>query len=141
MTEASTEQLAQLIDKRHRCLVQLRETGRRQSELIATGEIGPLLRLLSSKNQLIVALQSIEKQLAPFHDQDPEQRRWSSPAARQRCAAQVEECRQLLDEVMRLERENEKQMITRRDQVAQQLQSAQLASTARAAYQAHSHGR
>jgi len=133
----STTKLADLIDKRHRCLLQLRDLGHKQGELIAAGEMGPLLRLIAAKNQLIAALQSIEQALAPYHDQDPEQRDWASSAARAHCADQVNTCQQLLEEVMELERRNEQSMIERRDQVATQLQAAQAAGAARGAYQAH----
>jgi len=134
--QLTTDKLADLISKRHRCLLQMRDLGHKQAELIAKGDMAPLLRLLGAKNQLIVAVQAIEQELAPFHKQDPEDRTWSTEEARVKCAEQAAQCRQLLDEVMLLEQQNEKQMTLRRDQVASQLQSAQAASTARGAYQA-----
>ena len=72
MDDQSTERLAALISQRRERLTQLRDVGRRQSELIAAGEISALLRLLSAKQQLIVALQEMERQLEPFHQQDPD---------------------------------------------------------------------
>jgi len=131
-----TDKLANLISKRHRCLLQLRDLGYMQADLIAKGDMPPLLRLLGAKNQLIVAMQAIEQELNPFHRQNPEDRNWSTQEARSKCADQADECRKLLDEVMQLEQDNEKQMTLRRDQVASQLQAAQAASTARGAYQA-----
>jgi len=133
----STDKLADLVDKRHRCLLQLRDLGGKQSEMIAAGEMGPLLRLIGTKNQLIAALQTIEKELTPFHAEDPDSRAWPTPAARAQCAEQAGKCQHLLAELMELERQNERSMIARRDQVATQLQSAQAASTARGAYQQH----
>ncbi|WP_197530629.1 flagellar export chaperone FlgN [Bythopirellula polymerisocia] len=137
MTNLSTDKLADLVAKRHSCLVQLHKLGVRQSEYIATGEISLLLRLLSVKNQLIVALQSIEQQLAPFHDQNPEMRQWDSAEARENCSRQAAECKKLLDQVMGLECENEKKMTQRRDQIAQQLRTSQASASARRAYHAH----
>ena len=136
MTQLSTENLADLIAKRHTCLLQLRDLGRKQSELISTGEMTSLLRLLSAKNQVIVAIQAIEQELKPYHAQDPELRQWHSAQSRAECAKLAEQCRQLLAEVMQLEKENEQQMTVRRDEVAGQLQVAQAANTARGAYQA-----
>jgi len=133
----TTTDLADFIDKRHRCLLQLRDLGRKQAEWITAGEMGSLLRLIAAKNQLIAALQSIEQGLAPYHAQDPERRNWSTPEARAQCAQQAKACQQLLSEVMELERQNEQNMIARRDQVAAQLQTAQAAGAARGAYQAH----
>ena len=134
MIDLSTTALAELISKRHACLAQLRAIGLKQAELIATSETGALLRLLTGKQQLIAALQSLEHQLQPFGDQEPDARQWPSLEARQACAAQAAECRQLLEEVMRLEQENEKQMTLRRNDVAAQLQNATAASRARGAY-------
>jgi hypothetical protein len=136
VTNLTSDKLAELISQRHTCLVQLHKLGVKQSELVSSGEIGSLLRLLSVKNQLIVALQAIEQQLGPFHDQDPEARVWPNSAARERCARQATECQTLLKEIMQMERDNEQKMTERRDQVASQLQAAQSATTARRAYQA-----
>ncbi len=136
VTELTTEKLADLISKRHTCFVQLRDLGRKQAELIAHGDMGPLLRLLSAKNQLIVAVQAIEQELNPYHAQDPEQRSWSSEHTRVECGKQAAQCRELLEEVMQMEQQNEQRMTLRRDQVASRLQAAQAASTARGAYQA-----
>ena len=137
MTTPSTENLADLIDKRYRCLTQLRDLGKKQSELIQAGDMTPLLRLITAKNQLIAALQSIEQGLAPYHNQDPDARVWHSDEAKVRSKQLAAACQQLLDEVMNLERQNEQEMIARRDQVASQLQAAQAAGNARGAYQAH----
>lgn len=135
MSQNTTEKLAKLVTQRRQCLVQMRDLGRKQSELIATGDMGPLLRLLSAKQQLITALQTIERELSPFHEDDPESRDWSSPESRTRCARQAADCRQLLSEVMQLEKQNEQQITVRRDEVASQLQTAHAASLARGAYQ------
>ncbi len=140
MTELTSETLADLIAKRRHCLAKLRDLGLKQSELIASGEMGALLRSLSAKNQWIVAVQTIEKELAPYHEQDPSERVWASEAQRSQCANQAAECKDLLDEIMQLERQNELKMTERRDQVANQLQVAHAAGAVRTAYQAQQRG-
>lgn len=136
MINLTGDKLAELIAQRHACLSQMHKLGVKQSELVTSGEVGALLRLLSVKNQLIGVLQTIEQQLAPFHTQDPETRNWSSPTARECCGKQVAECQVLLDQIMQMERDNEQKMTERRDFVASQLQAAQSAGAARRAYQA-----
>lgn len=136
VTELNSETLADLIAKRRHCLANLRDLGLKQSELIAAGEMGALLRSLSAKNQWIVAVQTIERELSPYHEQDPSERVWASEAQRSQCAGQAAECKNLLDEIMQLERRNEQKMTERRDQVASQLQTAHAAGTVRTAYQA-----
>lgn len=134
-TDLATTRLADLIAKRRRCLEQLRDLGRRQADLIAAANMADLMRLLSAKQQLILALQALEKELAPFHDEDPDGRRWASPAARAACAADAEACRQLLQEVVSLEQAGERQMTIRRDEAATQLRAVHAAGRVRAAYE------
>jgi len=136
MSNLTTDKLADLIGKRLACLKQLCAIGRKQSELIAADKIGDLLRLISTKQRLILALQAIERELNPFHAQHPESRVWSSPQARQQCAAQAEACQALLAEVMKLEQANEQQMTVRRDQIGGQLNAAASANKVHGAYQA-----
>lgn len=135
MIDSSTERLAELIDKRHRCLLSLHELSSKQSGMIASGDMPALLRSFSAKNQWIVALQAIESELNPFHQQDPGKRSWRSETERQKCAERAAQCTQLLKELMQLERDNEKEMTQRRDQVAAQLQTVQTTTAARHAYQ------
>lgn len=136
-SDLSTDNLADLIARRHACLKQLHAIGVKQAELIAASDMTSLLRLVAGKQQLIAALQAIEHRLQPFHQQQPDDRQWSSASARAACAQQAAECRQMLDAVMQLEQANEAEMARRRDDVAQQLQSAETAARARGAYQAH----
>ena len=137
MHDCSTTVLAQLISKRRKCFEQLRDLGRKQFELIAAGANGDLLRLLSAKQQLLAALELLERELAPFRDQPPESRVWASPEARARCAADAETCRQLMEEVVQMEQAGEREMTIRRDDVARQLRSVAEGSRVRDAYLAN----
>ena len=137
VTDSSSTTLADLMVKRRKCLTQLRDLGARQALLIAAGEMSDLLRLASAKQQLIVALQAVERQLAPFQDQDPESRAWESAEIRSRCAADADACRQLIEEVIAMEQDGERQMATRRDELANQLRSVASGGRVREAYGAN----
>lgn len=137
MPELSTTVLAGLMSKRRKCLEQLRELGRRQAQYIAGGEMTELLRLVAAKEQLIVAMQAIERQLAPFQAETADSRDWDSAAAREQCAADAEACRALLQEVMAMERAGEEQVTQRRDAVSQQLRVAAQGGRVREAYGAN----
>jgi hypothetical protein len=136
MHEQPTNLLASLISQRRQCLAQLRDLGLRQAQLIAMGDMQSLVRLVGAKQQLIVALQSLETRLAPFHDEDPDSRHWESPEARAACASDAAACRELIQEVMAMEQDGERQMTARRDAVAAQLRSAAAGGRVREAYQA-----
>jgi hypothetical protein len=135
MINHTTTRLAELIAKRRRCLEQLLELGKRQADLIAVGNMADLMRLLATKQQLIAAVQTLEKELAPYHEDDPDRRSWASAQERARCAADAEHCRRLIKEVMTLEQAGERQMTMRRDDAATQLRTVHAAGRVRTAYE------
>jgi hypothetical protein len=134
MQTFETDILADLIRAKRECLLQVRDMGRKQLELIDKGEMTALLDLLAIKQRSIAQLQRIEKTLDPFRRQDPEKRKWSAPEIRAACAEQIEQCDILLAEVIKNEKYCETALIRRREEAAKQLQGAHLAGYARDAY-------
>jgi FlgN protein len=132
----STEQLAALISEKHDVLVQLRAVGIRQSDLVTSGEIAALLKVLSTKQHLITRLQELERELRPYYAGDPDKRAWRTADERARCAKQAAECNAMLEEIVRLEKLGAEKMNERKNEVAQQLQQVHAAAHVRNAYQA-----
>jgi hypothetical protein len=130
----NTALLAELVDRKHACLVQLRDLGRRQSDLIDSGDLASLVKVLSGKQHLISLLQNIERELTVFRGEDPDARRWASPAMRANCADRSSACQQLLDEIVELEKSSGARLSTRRDEAAVLLQGAHSVQQARSAY-------
>jgi hypothetical protein len=137
----TTDQLAELIRCKHQVLLQLRDLGQRQAELVAAGDTGSLLKLLAVKQRLIAAIQALERDLAPYYEEDPEQRSWPTADSRQRCAQQAAECNALLQEIVRLEKASAEAMTVRRNEVAEQLHQVHAAAHVRSAYEAQRHTR
>ncbi|MCX7426539.1 MAG: hypothetical protein NTW96_13065 [Planctomycetia bacterium] len=131
-----TNELAALVERKHACLCRLREMGARQLELVRGGEMTALLDVLAAKQRLIGELQQIERALDPFRGEDADARHWPTPDERRRCAERLAECQSLLAEIVRGEKEGESELVRRRDEAAQQLQGAHVASQARGAYHA-----
>ena len=129
-----TDLLASFIGKKHDVLEQLRQLSRRQMDLIGEGDMTGLLSVLNVKQNLLVALQAVERDLDPFRQQDPDQRPWRTVADRQRCRQVSDRCDALLQEVMLIEKQSEAALRHRRDAVAHRLQGMHSASHARAAY-------
>lgn len=134
MTQLATDILAELIERKHRCLVQLRDAGRRQLELIEAGEMTALLDLLATKQGMLLALRKVERAMDPFRDQDPQARRWRSPEHRARCGEMLRECETLLGDIVTCEKYCEAALQQRRDATAVQLQGVQHAGRACGAY-------
>jgi hypothetical protein len=136
MTTLSTSLLADVIRRKRDVLVQLCDVGRRQKEIVDGGETGALLQLLAAKQKMIAVLQQVERELAPFHAEDPEVRVWAKAEERARCAQQADECNRLLEEIVALERHSADRMAVRRNDVAAQLRQVFAAGQARDAYEA-----
>ena len=131
-----TDKLFELIRKKHEVLVQLRDMGLRQSELVKRGELTGLLKLLGAKQHVIVGIQELECELKPYYAENADARVWRSPADRAQCAQLANECNSLLEQVVKLERNGAEQMDARRNDVAAQLNQAHAASHVRNAYSA-----
>jgi flagellar biosynthesis/type III secretory pathway chaperone len=129
-----TEKLARLIAQKLQLLELLARLTHAQASLIEEGDMTRLLPVLGAKQKLIVQLQQLEGELNPFRNEDPDTRRWSSPANREACRQNAARCEALLAEIMQIERAGESEMIRRRDAVAEQLQTMHSAHDASAAY-------
>ena len=134
MSVLESDQLAELIGRKHTCLGELREIGQRQLQLVRGGEMSSLLGVLAVKQRLIERLQSIERELDPFRTQSPESRCWRSEIHRQRCAKEVKLCEELFAEILRVEKQGETELVQRRDETAKRLDSAHRAGMTRGAY-------
>jgi hypothetical protein len=132
----STEQLANLIDRKHRILVQLRDVGRRQMEFVAGRDTASLIKLLAVKQSLIGGLQAVESELAPYSAEDPDRREWKDAEARATCAGRAADCNAMLREIVSLEKQGVDQLTVHRNEIAEQLQSVHAAADVRHAYQA-----
>jgi len=128
------EQLAALVAAKLHVLKVLVQLSQRQIDLIEAGEINTLIKLLAAKQTVMRQLQTIERELVPFRGDDPEQRRWASPAQRAACQAQSQCANNLLAEAMELEQRAERAMLRRRDAAAAALLAVQSAADARGAY-------
>jgi hypothetical protein len=132
----STERLIELIGAKHQVLLELRELGRRQVDVVASGDTTSLLKLLAVKQQLIASLQGLERELSPYYAENPERRSWRSPAERANCAKQASDCNELLREIVGMEKSSAERMATRRNEVAEQLHHIHAAAQVRNAYEA-----
>ena len=133
-TNIDTNILAALIQKKHECLGQLCALGRQQKELIDAADMTSLLDVLAVKQRVLLELQRMEQLTTPYRNQTPEERQWSSPELRERCARQLQECEQLFQEIVRQEQESEQELIQRRDEAARQIECFQQTRQVSVAY-------
>jgi hypothetical protein len=137
MALPSTTVLAELLGRKHDCLVQLHALGLRKQEMIDVGAVGAnLFGILGETQGLIEQLQQLERNLDPFRGDDPARRVWSSEAERTRCSALSERSARLLDEVLRRDAHCEEILRRRSEETAAQLALMNSGVVARGAYAA-----
>lgn len=134
MTSLDTDILSELIERKHGLLVQLRDLGRRQLQLIEANDLTQLLKLLASKQKLLTELQGVERHLDPFRLQDPEARVWRAAEDRDRCAQLAAQCEAVRADIVQTEKASETRLTFRRDEAASRLQGVHQASQIRHAY-------
>ena len=126
--------LASAIARKAQLLDLLRRLGEAQLSLVVAGDMSRLMQVLGSKDSLLQQLQHVERELDPFRDEDPDQRKWDSPELRQACRQDAERCVALLGEIVSLEKQAEAEMMRRRDATAAQLQGMYGSQEAQGAY-------
>ncbi len=129
-----TDVLTRWIGQKLAILEQVRDLARRQSTLIAAGDIQRLLSILSAKQTLLNELQQVERELEPFRQQDPETRRWRGPTAREQCRQLAALCELTLRDIVQIEHQDEVDLRQRRDAAAIQLQESHDTAEATRAY-------
>ena len=132
MNRLETDELAELIIRKHQVLNNVRELSRRQADVI--GETNQLLTLLNAKQTLLAELQKIEQQLDRFRGQDPDSRVWRTQEERLRIRKIAENCNSLLQETLLLEKQSESLLTSHRNETAVRLEGAHSATLARKAY-------
>lgn len=134
MIVLDTEQLAELIANKRKCLLELREMVSRQEHCIEQGEMSTLIKVLGAKQMLINRLGQLERAMDPFRAEDPEARVWRSPEERTACRKNSQECDAILGEILERERQCESTLQVRREETARQLQGSHESAMTRQAY-------
>ncbi|MBI1899728.1 MAG: hypothetical protein HYS13_01280 [Planctomycetia bacterium] len=136
MPNLDTDTLAALIERRHRCLVQLCELGELQAAAIGRDDMSELLAVLDQKQRRWRQWREIEDLLGPFRGQAPESRAWRDPQKRETSRRLQEDCEKLLEQIARLEEKCDADLRARRTELAGVLREMHSAALVRAAYSA-----
>ncbi|QDT02734.1 FlgN protein [Rubripirellula lacrimiformis] len=115
------DELTSLVQQRFEALMELLDMGQLQITAINENRMTDLMRILSDKQPAIARLTEIARQLATAVDDDPEQRRWSSDAARQHCRTMQQQCELMHQELLAIEADCETRLTETRDSVQEKL--------------------
>ena len=138
MATCNTDQLLILVTRRHDALVQLRDLGRLQLQLVSEESLTDLLKVLAAKQRLLGDLVPLERALDAYRDDLPERRQWTLAADRQRCAKLIEVSRAMLAEIVANEQQSEALLTQHRDEIGRRLNGAHAIQQAQGAYVADS---
>lgn len=130
----TTDRLAELLESKHRVLRELHQLTCRQRAFIAEDAMPKLLNVLAAKQQRMLELQQLERDLAPFRQEDPELRVWRSPEQRRQSQEVAAACERLVAELVAWERESEATLRNRQEEIGTRLRGMHVATQAHAAY-------
>lgn len=133
----STDKLYQLCEQRLHVLQQIRALTLQQYDQVHTLETDQLLSLLAQKQHLLDEIQSIQAQLIPYQQEDPDSRRWSSKERRAQCREWMEQGQGILKDLVALEAASIEALSQQRDGVASELQLYRSSQEVRSAYDSH----
>ena len=136
MSTLSTTLLTDLIRRKHDVLVELCAVGRRQREIVERGETTALLELLAAKQTMIALLQQVERDLAPFHAENPDQRIWAPPTIASNVPSRPPSATDCSPRSSSSNAHSAERLTVRRNDVAAQLRQVYAAGQARDAYEA-----
>jgi hypothetical protein len=129
-----TKKLQELGSLKLHLLRSARELSIQQFEVMQSDDVSTLLTVLSRKSELLDTLRTLQKDLDPYREQQPEDRHWDSEEERLACRKTFEEIDRLLEELTQMDNQALEQMTKQRDAMASQI--AQFA-TAEAVHNAY----
>ncbi len=138
MDELTTDHLLELIERKLHLLSVIKQMSVQQTELIRCDEVESLLALLARKNEAMDGLQRVQKQLAPFQSQNADSRIWKSESDRRQCREMVQQCEQLLADLISLENMAVRTLSDERAVIGDQLRMMQSAHSIHKAYEQNS---
>ncbi|MDR1385157.1 MAG: hypothetical protein LBJ67_15105 [Planctomycetaceae bacterium] len=129
-----TKRFFQLVRKKHEWLIRIRECSRRQLQYVGEENLGALLELLAAKQKLLLEIEGVDKELAIYRVDDPEERVWSSPEIRRQCRETVTQCDTLIREILDTDGLAEQQLTEKKEAAGRQLKQLDNSARVQKAY-------
>lgn len=124
----------ELIRKEEGVLRRLAAASIRQLEIVRSGDMTRLLELLAQKQRLMDEFDAVKRQLVPFRDIPPSDRRWRDDEERRETGAAVNRCTRMLEEILRNDRRSTEELAERKTDVEEQLRRIRQGAQVNASY-------
>ncbi len=129
-----TKKLQELGSLKLHLLRSARELSIQQFEVMQSDDVATLLTVLSRKSEILDTLRTLQKDLDPYREQQPEDRHWDSEEERLACRKTFDEIDRLLEELTQMDNQALDQMTQQRDAMASQLAQFATAEAVQNAY-------
>lgn len=118
-------EISELVDQRLTVVENLIELTTRQAEAIQRGHMSDLMSVLAAKQSPVQELANLSKRLGRAVADDPENREWASPSARQTCRERHDRCEAMILSLLDAEKECESALSGQHVRLQAELDQAQ----------------
>ncbi|MCL2304583.1 MAG: hypothetical protein FWC43_04500 [Planctomycetaceae bacterium] len=126
--------LAQILQSRVSVLEQMLRVSEKQLEVVRLGDMTLLLQLLARKRKVYDTFEELERQLDPYRNIEPQDRKWESEQQRLDSDAAIERSKELLAAILELDQQGEAELLRQKDDVQRQMQKMDTSGKAAAVY-------
>ena len=99
-----SEHLFQLIGQKLERLEQLHACSGNQAQYVEAEDMGAILEILAAKQRLLIEIEGIDRRIAEYHVDDPEERVWPTQEMRVQCRGKIARCDRLVRETLEYDR-------------------------------------
>ena len=117
-----SEHLFQLVGQKLERLQQLHACSGNQMQYVETEDMGAILEILAAKQRLLIEIEGIDRQIAGYHVDDPEERVWPTDEMREQCREKISQCDRLVREMLEYDQIATERLAEKKSTAKQQLQ-------------------
>ena len=132
-----SEHLFHLVGQKLQLLEQLHACSGNQMQYIETDRMEAILEILAVRQRLLIEIEGIDRQIANYHVDDPEERVWPTPEMREQCREKISHCDRLVRETLEYDRIATERLTEKQSAAKQQLQQFTDTAHAQGAYRQH----
>ena len=126
--------LTQILESQVSVLEQMLLISEKQLHIVQLEDMTLLLQLLGRKDKMCEAFKELERQLEPYKNIEPQDRKWESEQERLACDAVVRRRRELRDAILELDRQSETELARQMHDTQKQMRKMDTSGKAAAVY-------
>jgi len=117
-----SEHLFQLVGQKLELLQRLHACSGNQIQYVETEDMGAILEILAAKQRLLLEMEGLDRQIAVYHVEYPEERVWPTDEMREQCREKISQCDRLVREMLEYDQIAAERLAEKKSTAKQQLQ-------------------